>query len=525
MANIPHSSVKTLVFGLAVAGLAAAQIGYPGGYPPTGRPGGYPPGYPGGSPYPGSPYPGSPYPGGPVPQTGTGTGTPAPSPGKKGKKSKNEAQPLPNFRGKLKQMDSKSISLKLDDDRIMEFRVTGKTTFTKNGEQLKSPKFDAGDQISVEATEEPDASLTAVNVYWEKGASAAAADSKQEKKDGVVDTWKDAPKEPAHTSEASPPPAPADPNDPGPPTLKRGKPAPRPDTPLEAEATTPPSPPPSSTAPPPAAQPAPRQTASAVPLPTVDLPPVALPKSERPEDQAPTAPRHEDALIQKAADAALEFTETLPNYVCQEMMSRSQSESKPANWRPLDVVTMEVVYDMGKENYRNVAINGKATSKPLSEIGGSYSTGEFGTMLIDLFSPATAAEFLPKGESRIAGVSAKEYDFAVKRENSHWDLHFGPQTYSPAYSGSVWIDPTNGRVLRIEMQAKNLPKDFPSDQVESATDYQYVRLGGTQQFLLPVHAETLSCERGTPYCSRNTIDFRNYHKYTGESTVEFSPVK
>ena len=140
-------------------------------------------------------------------------------------------------------------------------------------------------------------------------------------------------------------------------------------------------------------------------------------------------------------------------------------------------------------------------------------------------SPATAAEFRPKGESRIAGISAKEYAFEVRRENSHWDLHFGPQTYSPAYSGSVWIDPSTARVLRIEMQALNLPKDFPSDHVESATDYQYVRLGGTQQFLLPVHAETLSCQRGTPYCSRNTIDFRNYHKYTGESTVEFSPVK
>jgi hypothetical protein len=80
-------------------------------------------------------------------------------------------------------------------------------------------------------------------------------------------------------------------------------------------------------------------------------------------------------------------------------------------------------------------------------------------------------------------------------------------------------------VLRIEMEAKGLPKDFPADHVESATDYQYVRLGGTQQFLLPVHAETLSCQRGTAFCSRNTIDFRNYHKYTGESSVEFGTVK
>jgi len=56
--------------------------------------------------------------------------------------------------------------------------------------------------------------------------------------------------------------------------------------------------------------------------------------------------------------------------------------------------------------------------------------------------------------------------------------------------------------------------------VESATDYQYIRIG-ERQFLLPVHAETLSCERGTSICSHNVIDFRNYHKYTGEATIEF----
>lgn len=235
--------------------------------------------------------------------------------------------------------------------------------------------------------------------------------------------------------------------------------------------------------------------------------------------------RQQDPLIQKAAEAALEFTETLPNYVCQEMMARSLSDSQPANWHPQDVVAMEVIYESGKENYRNVTLNGKSTNKPLSDLGGAYSTGEFGTVLIDLFSPATAAEFHQRGESRIAGVTAKLYGFDVRRENSHWDLHFGSQTYSPAYSGSVWIDPSTARVLRIEMQARGLPNDFAADHVESATDYQYVRLGGTQQFLLPVHAETLSCQRGTQYCSRNLIDFRNYHKYTGESSIEFAPVK
>ena len=75
------------------------------------------------------------------------------------------------------------------------------------------------------------------------------------------------------------------------------------------------------------------------------------------------------------------------------------------------------------------------------------------------------------------------------------------------------------------MQAYRFPEDFPFDKVESATDYEYVRFATEQQFLMPVHAETLMCSRGTNQCSLNKIDFRNYHKYAGESNISFGDAK
>ena len=161
----------------------------------------------------------------------------------------------------------------------------------------------------------------------------------------------------------------------------------------------------------------------------------------------------------------------------------------------------------------------------MEDMEGSWSTGEFGTVLIDLFSPATAAAFHYKKDARVAGMLTKEYDFTVDHEHSHWTIHQESVSYDPPYRGSVWIDPVSNRVLRIEMQAFGFPSDFPTDDVESATDYEYIRLGDAKQYLLPVHAETLSCQRGTSMCSRNTIDFRNYHKYTGESTITFGNPK
>jgi hypothetical protein len=244
------------------------------------------------------------------------------------------------------------------------------------------------------------------------------------------------------------------------------------------------------------------------------------------EDTVRSVPRKDEPLIRRAADAAMEFTETLPSYVCTELVTRMHSESTPANFQPIDVVSMEVLYVDGVEDYRNIQINGKKTVKKVEETGGAWSTGEFGTVLVNLFNPATGATFHFRRDSRAGGVMAKMYDFEVTHEGSHWTIHTASQTYVPAYVGSVWIDPATARVLRIEMDAKGFPAEFPTDHVESAIDFQYIRLGDLKQYLLPVHAETLSCQRGTVECSRNVIEFRNYHKYTGESTITFgAPTK
>jgi hypothetical protein len=448
-------------------------------------------------------------------------GIPVPTRGKTQPNSSTKGDPMPNFRGKLKRMDSKVITLALDDDRIIDFRRTGSTKFFKAGDEVKDPKFNQGDQLSIEGPEDNTGAMTAVNVYWEKAASAATATTAS-KDDKVPDAWADTPATQQHGTQAAPPAA-KDASDPGPPTLKRGNVA---DATREKSAPVPEqtAPLPQASAPPAGA---PTLSANNAPPAPTRIPTVAPDEDDRATGSLggsiPTT--RGDDLIRKASDTALDFTEKLPNYVCQEFMSRYESTTKPVSWHALDVVGMEVVYQDQKEDYRKITLNGRPVNKKLEELGGAWSTGEFGTVLIDLFAPQTAADFHYVRDSRMAGVLTKEYTFNVTHANSHWTIHMGSQQYDPAYKGSVWIDPKTARVMRIEMQAYGFPTDFESDDVESATDYEYVRLGDAQQYLLPVHAETLSCQRGTPYCSRNTIDFRNYKKYTGESTITFGDGK
>jgi hypothetical protein len=516
MPAIRVSCAGKLFLFLLAAGVASGQIYPPGGYPP----GGYPPGG-----YPGGGYPGGGYPGGGIPIPSRG--------GKTQPNSSTKGQPLPNFRGKLKKMDAKTISLALDDDRVLDFRRDSKTKFFKGGDEIKDPKFNPGDQLSIEGPEDNTGSMIAVNVYWEKGAAAggatATADSKS-KGDKVPDAWADAPSQ-QHGTETAPPPAKHDSDDPGPPTLQRGAaadPSREKSAPVPAQAV-------GQTAPPGTGVPSDRPTLSAANGQPPERLPQYIPRDDgsnagnnsgnNSNDAIEGSLRRGDDLIRKAADTALDFTETLPNYVCQELMSRYQSESRPASWQALDVVGTEVVFENGKEDYRKVTVNGRPVNKKLEEVGGSWSTGEFGTVLISLFSPGTATEFHYRKDARIAGILTKEYDFTVTHARSNWRISMGSQTYDPAYNGTAWIDPASARVMRIEMSARSFPGDFPSDDVESATDYEYIRLGDAKQYLLPVHSETLSCQRGSNICSRNVIDFRNYRKYTGESTITFGDPK
>jgi len=226
----------------------------------------------------------------------------------------------------------------------------------------------------------------------------------------------------------------------------------------------------------------------------------------------PSAP-----LIDRARVATLQFSQKLPNFICQEFMSRFTRQGRGEKTLQ-DIVSAEIIYEDGNETYRNVKINNRPTDKHLQDIDGAWSTGEFASALLDLFHPASKAHFSSGRASAIAGLSARVYDYRVLAANSNWRLQIGSQSVKPGYTGSIWVDPNTARVLRIERQARNIPSDFPIDTAESAIDYSFVMIEG-KSFVLPSHAESLGCQRGSSFCTHNLIDFRNYHEFKGNIKI------
>jgi hypothetical protein len=226
-----------------------------------------------------------------------------------------------------------------------------------------------------------------------------------------------------------------------------------------------------------------------------------------------------DSIISDARAAAASYSAELPNFLVQQVTTRYTGSRYVDNWRAMDVVTADVASVNGKEDYRNIQVNGRPTNRP--EDTGSWSTGEFQVTLEDVLSLSTAAVFKPHGEDRIANRDAWVYDLSVDQAHSHWQLKGqSGREYYTAYRGVIWIDKTTHRVLRIEQQARNVPRYFDYDKAESTIEYGFAAIDG-KSYLLPAESENMACMSGSANCSRNVIEFKNYRKFSADSNVTF----
>jgi hypothetical protein len=468
------SAALLLFASLALPGQVPGQYP-PGSYPP---PGTYPPGQ-------GPGYPG-------------GGGVSIPSRHKKGNKSQDDTikQPTLTAEGLTVSNDEKKLVIHTSDGRWITMTITPETKWARSGSDIPASKIIPRTTVHIEAVEDDQAFLTATQVDLLKDAPAESSESSGERHAAA---------RPADDDDLTRPTILHDPVDvPNRPILKHGKPSTTEST--DKDDTTASSAP-VVKAPAPKKAPASDSASSSEDF-SIDDKPVTQTKVPGGE------------LLERTKEWAGNFTSGLPNFVCQQFTTRYTEVSRSEGWQAQDVITAKVIYEDGKEGYRDITVGGKKTTKSMLDLGGTTSTGEFASMLASLFDPMRNTDFKFYRSTSTHDGDAAIYDFKVTLPRSDWTITVGGQTLRPAYSGSIWVDKATAQVRRIELQADKVPKDFPLDEVQSAIDYEQISLG-TAKFLLPTHAENLSCQRGSSFCTKNTIDFRDYHKYSGESTVTF----
>ncbi|HVG31026.1 MAG TPA: hypothetical protein VM864_15050 [Pyrinomonadaceae bacterium] len=239
-------------------------------------------------------------------------------------------------------------------------------------------------------------------------------------------------------------------------------------------------------------------------------------------------------VLERARQATRAAVGAMPDFVVKQLITRSFAFGTTKSWRRLDNMTVGVSYreSEGGERYKVLAVNGVPSIPTEARERGNYeqqsgasSTGEFVSMLKELFSDEAKAKFQAVDTDTIRERRAIIYEYEVKLENSQQTLLYRTKAAEPLVTrvgsrGRVWIDRESLRVLRLENIATDIPAGFPITAATNTVDYDWVTIA-ERKYLLPVSAavEMTSVQEGQLYQTRNEIRFRNYQKFGAEVKI------
>jgi hypothetical protein len=229
-------------------------------------------------------------------------------------------------------------------------------------------------------------------------------------------------------------------------------------------------------------------------------------------------------LLENAREAAMRYSASLPDFICTEVVRRTEDPHGNGRWRALDSLTVKLSYSDHKEDYKLMLINGRPTVLDYLYAGGALSTGEFGTRLRSVFDSHSHGEFRWKGWTTLRKRRVARFTYRIEREHSNFLIQYGPVPTGPnaivvAYRGEVYVDDETHMILRLTQQAE-IPQSFPITANESTIDYDYAAVGG-RPYLLPMHA--LVKTRSGKYEAENNVEFRDYRKFQTEASITFDP--
>jgi len=233
------------------------------------------------------------------------------------------------------------------------------------------------------------------------------------------------------------------------------------------------------------------------------------------------------AAIEKSRAAALDYGKSLPDFMCTEVISRFADRRRHGEWSATDTLTIQLSYFDQRENHKLTLIDGKPTNLPYESLGGAVGVGEFGATLHNIFDPSSEAQFHWDSWKNIRKHRAAVYSYVVEPSHSRFTLttRNGQGNWRNGivgFHGVVAIDGDTGAVLHFSYDADHIPKSIGIEASSSSVDYDYADVGG-RDYLLPATADTVL--RSPQAWARNHAEFREYRKFSSESTVTFGPVK
>jgi hypothetical protein len=227
------------------------------------------------------------------------------------------------------------------------------------------------------------------------------------------------------------------------------------------------------------------------------------------------------ALIERSRQKALDYANSLPAFICSEVIHRYAAASEGV-WSLTDTLTVKLGYSQQIEMHKLELINGMPTDRNFDDLGGATSSGEFGGVLRVIFDPASKTALDWYSSRAVRNRRAAVYRYAVAAANSPYYVEHRKRKGIVGLHGTVTVDSETGEVLALTYMAYDIPKKLEVQSLIGSVEYDLANVGGGTH-LLPARSEMEM--HASELWTRNKMEFRDYRKFSADSSIEFGPVK
>jgi hypothetical protein len=231
-------------------------------------------------------------------------------------------------------------------------------------------------------------------------------------------------------------------------------------------------------------------------------------------------PLEQKRVLAEVTENALAYVQSLPNFICTQVTRRHIDPTRTESWKSDGVIQEQLSYVDHHEDYKVVMVNDRlVTGMTHDKVGGNRSSGEFGSMLEDIFDPSSNAQFEWQRWATLRGRRMHVFSFVILKPYSKYSIQddASGQTIIPGYHGLIYADRDSLKVMRITMECDDIPPSFAVHDAREVMDYDFVTISG-EKFLLPLKADLRFSGSALVW---NEIEFHLYRKFTSDAVITF----
>jgi hypothetical protein len=248
----------------------------------------------------------------------------------------------------------------------------------------------------------------------------------------------------------------------------------------------------------------------------------SLASAQRPSDADAAS------IIERARQRARQYTQSLPDFDCTEVVRRHEERNTPDGAQSLrsDKLTIRTRYFEHREEQKLILIDDRPTDRTLETLQGVVSTGEFGATLSAIFDPASETAFHWESWKTVRRHRVGVFSYVVDVAHSRYNLRTAVARVGHeaivGYHGVLEVDVETGEALHFTYVADHIPKEMALQSTSTTVDYDFADIGG-RDYLLPMRSETQMYTSESSV--KNKMEFTLYRKFSADSVIDFGPGK